>query len=82
MGLLSWIIVGGVAGWLASIFMGKKEQMGFLANIGAGIVGAILGGFILNLFGIGGVTGLDLYSILVATLGAMGLLWAIDKFKK
>lgn len=82
MGILSWIVVGAAAGWLASMAMGKNAQMGALANIGVGIAGALIGGFILGLLGIGGITGINVYSILVATLGAIGLLYALDRIKK
>ncbi|MBP1762558.1 MAG: GlsB/YeaQ/YmgE family stress response rane protein [Firmicutes bacterium] len=82
MGIISWIIVGALAGWIASIITGKNAAMGAIANIVVGIVGAILGGFVLNFFGIGGVTGFNLHSILVAIAGACLLLFIIDRFKK
>jgi len=82
MGILSWIVVGALAGWLASMAMGKNAQMGALANIGVGIVGAIIAGYILGMFGIGGVTGINVYSILVATLGAIALLYVLGMFKR
>lgn len=82
MGILSWIIVGALAGWIASKIVGKDAQMGALANIAVGIAGAIIGGYILQLFGVGGVTGLNLYSIIIAIFGACVLLYVIDKIKK
>jgi uncharacterized membrane protein YeaQ/YmgE (transglycosylase-associated protein family) len=82
MGILSWIVVGALAGWIASMIMGKNDQMGAVANIGVGIAGAIIAGFILKLFGVGGINGLNLYSIMMAILGAVLLLWVIDKIKK
>ena len=51
MGILSWIIVGGLAGWIASIIMGRNERQGCLMNIVVGVVGAAIGGFIVSLFG-------------------------------
>lgn len=73
MGLLSWIIVGGLAGLLAESFMGG-ERGGCLVTVLLGIVGAFIGGFVMSLFGFGGVNGLDIWSIVVATIGAMILL--------
>ena len=70
MGILSWIIFGALAGWLASIIMGKNASMGAFANIAAGIAGALLGGFLLSFVGIGGIA------------GACVLLFIIDRFKK
>ncbi len=81
MGLISWIVVGALAGWIASMLAGKNEQMGAMANIGVGIIGAFIGGFILKFFGIDGVTGFNLWSILVATMGAFLLLVIIGKLK-
>ncbi|MAQ59100.1 GlsB/YeaQ/YmgE family stress response membrane protein [bacterium] len=74
MGILAWIIVGGVAGWLASLFMKTDAQQGILMNIIVGIVGAFVGGFVFSLLGLGGMAGFSLYSLLVATVGAVILL--------
>lgn len=79
MGLLSWIIVGGLAGWLAKKFMGGSY--GLLANIIIGIIGAFVGGFVFSLFGSTGVTGLNLWSILVALVGSCILIWISRKVK-
>lgn len=49
MGIITWIIVGAIAGWIASMIMGKNEEMGAIANIVVGIIGAIIGGFVLGL---------------------------------
>jgi uncharacterized membrane protein YeaQ/YmgE (transglycosylase-associated protein family) len=75
MGIISWIILGAVAGWLASIVTGNNAQMGCIANIVAGVVGALVGGFIFGLFGGAGVTGFNIYSLLVAFLGAVVVLF-------
>lgn len=75
MGILAWIIVGLIAGWLASIVMGTNARQGWMTDIVLGIIGAFVGGFLMNLFGAQGVTGLNLYSILVAALGAIVLIW-------
>jgi uncharacterized membrane protein YeaQ/YmgE (transglycosylase-associated protein family) len=75
MGIILWIVFGALAGWLASAIMGSK--MGVVMDIIVGIVGAILGGFIMSFFGKGGVTGFNLYSFVVAILGAVVLLWIV-----
>ncbi len=74
MGILAWIVVGLIAGWLASLVMGGG--FGLLGDILLGIVGALIGGFVLSLLGLGGaVTGINLPSILVAFVGAVIVLF-------
>jgi uncharacterized membrane protein YeaQ/YmgE (transglycosylase-associated protein family) len=75
MNLLLWIVLGALAGWVASLIMGTDEQQGALMNIVLGVVGALVGGFVMNLFGLQGVTGFNLYSILISILGAVVLVW-------
>jgi len=72
MDLIVWIIFGGLVGWVASMVMGTGG--GLLWDIGVGIVGAVIGGFIMNLLGQSGVGGFNLYSFLVAVLGACVLI--------
>ncbi len=74
MSIIGWIILGAIAGWLASIVTGRNAQMGLLANIIAGIVGALVGGFLFSAFGGAGVTGFNLYSLFVAFIGAIVVL--------
>lgn len=76
MGIILWIIFGALAGWIASMLMGTDAQQGALMNIVVGIVGALAGGFLMNLIGFAGITGFNLYSFGVAILGAVVLLWA------
>lgn len=73
MEIILWIILGGLAGWIASVIV--KSRQGVLADIILGILGAIVGGFIMSFFGAAGVTGFNLYSLLVAILGAVVLIW-------
>lgn len=73
MGIFLWIVMGIVAGWTASLITGSRT--GILGDMIVGIVGALLGGFIFSLFGRSGVTGFNLYSFLVAIVGAVILLW-------
>ena len=82
MGIISWIIIGGLAGWLASIFTGNDKKMGLGRNILVGILGGFLGGFIFNLIGGHGVTGFNLWSLLVSFIGSVVLLLIINAFSK
>jgi len=66
---LAWIVLGLVAGFIASKLVNKSGE-GLIVDIILGIVGAVLGGWLFNTFGMPGVTGLNLYSILVAVVGA------------
>ena len=75
MGIIGWIVLGGLAGWIASMIAGTNAQQGLLGNIVVGIIGGLLGGFILQLFGIDGITGLNLWSFIVAIVGAIIALW-------
>ena len=78
MGIISWIVLGGIAGWLASIVMKRNSQMGLITNIIAGIVGAVVGGWVFSLFGGAGVTGFNLPSLLVAFVGAVIVLGVVN----
>ncbi len=75
MSFLLWIVLGALAGWVASIVMGTDAQQGALMNIVLGILGAAVGGFLMSLFGAPGVQGFDLYSLIVAIVGAVSLIW-------
>lgn len=74
MGWLAWLIVGAIAGWLASMVMSTDRQQGLLMDIVIGILGAMLGGFLFNQIGSAGVTGFNIWSIFVAFMGAVVLL--------
>ncbi len=75
MGILSWIVVGLIAGWLAKRISSGPEPGGLLMTLIIGVVGAVVGGVIANALGYAGATGINLYSILIATLGAVLFLW-------
>jgi uncharacterized membrane protein YeaQ/YmgE (transglycosylase-associated protein family) len=77
-----WIILGALAGWIASLIMGTNRQQGCLMDIVVGVVGAFLGGLVFSLFGGQGVTGFNFYSLLVAVLGAVILLWIVGLVRK
>ena len=82
MGLLSWIVLGGLAGWVASMIMKNNRSMGIIANIIVGIVGAFIGGFIMNMLGGHDVTGFNIESFLIALLGSVVLLAIINMIRK
>jgi uncharacterized membrane protein YeaQ/YmgE (transglycosylase-associated protein family) len=71
MGIISWIIIGGLAGWVASMILRTNGQQGILGNIIAGILGGLLGGWIMNAIGSHGVSGFSFWSFLVALGGAI-----------
>ena len=70
MSFLAWIILGLLAGFIGSKLVNKRGE-GFLLDLLLGIVGAVVGGWLFNTFGMSGVTGLNLYSLLVAVVGAV-----------
>jgi uncharacterized membrane protein YeaQ/YmgE (transglycosylase-associated protein family) len=74
MGIIAWIVVGLIAGALGKLIMPGDDPGGIIVTILIGIVGAFVGGFLTSLLGFGGVTGFNLWSILVATVGAIILL--------
>ncbi|WJZ16439.1 GlsB/YeaQ/YmgE family stress response membrane protein [Corynebacterium gottingense] len=78
MGFIGWIIIGGIAGWIASKMQGRDAQMGIGLNIVVGIVGGLIGGWVLGLFGVD-VAGAGLFfSFLTCLLGAAILLGIIN----
>lgn len=70
MGILLWVIFGGLVGWIASIIMNTDPEQGIFLNVVVGVVGAVIGGWVMTFFGEGDITGFNLYSFLVALLGA------------
>lgn len=80
MSLLLWIVFGAAVGWVASVIMGTRNSQGIIADILLGLVGALVGGLVMSLFGETGVTGFNLSSFLVALIGAVGLVWAGRRF--
>ncbi|MFT3661396.1 MAG: GlsB/YeaQ/YmgE family stress response membrane protein [Gordonia sp. (in: high G+C Gram-positive bacteria)] len=82
LGLIGWIVIGGLAGWIASKIMKRDESMGVLLNIGAGIAGGLIGGFILYKLGFDVAGGGKIFSFFTALGGACLLLWIIGMIKK
>lgn len=82
MGILLWIIFGGLVGWIASIVMGTNAKQGLVLNIVVGIIGAMIGGMLMSWLGKSSVTNFNLYSFLVALLGSMVLLGILKLIKR
>jgi len=70
MSIIAWIVLGLIAGFIGSKLVNKTGE-GFFLDIALGIVGAVIGGWLFNLFGMQGVTGLNIYSLIVAVIGAV-----------
>jgi uncharacterized membrane protein YeaQ/YmgE (transglycosylase-associated protein family) len=81
MGIILWIVFGAIVGWLASLIMNTDNQQGPLLNIVVGIIGAFIGGFIMNTFGQAGVSGFNLYSLIVAIGGAIVLIGLVQMIR-
>lgn len=75
MGIILWIIFGGLAGWIASVIMKTDSGQGTVKDIIMGIIGAVVGGFLMGLFGQSGVNGFNLYSFIVAIIGAIVVIY-------
>jgi uncharacterized membrane protein YeaQ/YmgE (transglycosylase-associated protein family) len=84
MGILVWLIVGGVCGWLASIIMRTDAQQGILLNVVVGIVGALVAGFVVSpMLGIGTINqGISLATFGVSLVGAIILLAIVNLFRR
>jgi uncharacterized membrane protein YeaQ/YmgE (transglycosylase-associated protein family) len=81
MSILAWIVLGLVAGFIGSKIINKSGE-GFILDIVLGIVGSVVGGWLFNTFGASGVTGLNLYSLVVAVIGAIVVLVAYHAIRK
>jgi len=80
MTVILWIILGALAGWIASLIVGTRE--GLLGDIVVGIIGAFIGGLVLQLFGANQTTGFNVPSLLTAILGAVILLALLRGFRR
>lgn len=74
MSILAWIVLGLISGWIASVIMKTNSDQGAAADIVLGVLGALVGGFAFSALGGTGITGFNLYSVLVAVLGSVALL--------
>lgn len=82
MNVILWIIFGGLIGWIASLLMGTDAEQGLILNIIVGIVGAVIGGWIMGYFGESGITGFNLYSFVVALLGSVVLIVIVKLLRR
>jgi len=80
-----WLIIGGIIGWIASLIMKTDAQQGVFLNVVVGIIGALLGGWLAGMLGIGGGSindGVNFVSILVSLIGAIILLAIVNLFRR
>jgi len=82
MNILLWIVFGAIAGWVATLIKPNTGSKGLLGNLVIGVVGSFVGGFVFNLFGGEGVTGFNVYSLLVAVVGAIVVLAIVGAVRK
>lgn len=82
MGIILWLIFGALAGWIASKIMNTDAEQGAVANIVVGVIGAMIGGFVFSTVGGESVTGFNIYSLVVAVIGAVILLAIVKAFRK
>jgi uncharacterized membrane protein YeaQ/YmgE (transglycosylase-associated protein family) len=84
MGIIVWLIVGGIVGWLASLIMKTDAQQGIILNIVVGIVGALIGGWLIGpLLGSGSINeGFSIMSVVVSLIGAIILLAIVNLFRR
>ncbi len=77
MGVILWIVFGGLVGWVASLIMKTDGQQGIFLNIVFGVVGAVVGGWAMSFIGQTGISGFNLYSFVVALVGAVIFIAAV-----
>ncbi|WP_139653067.1 GlsB/YeaQ/YmgE family stress response membrane protein [Raoultibacter phocaeensis] len=78
MSIIVWIVIGGLAGWVGNMIM--KSDGGLVKNIVTGIIGALIGGFVMSFFGATGFTGFNIWSFVVALIGSIILIAIINLF--
>lgn len=81
-GIILWVIFGALAGWIASVIMKTDSSQNTMTDIILGVVGAVVGGFLLGLVGQSGVTGFNLYSLVVAVIGAVVVIYVGRMMRK
>ena len=81
MGIFSWIVLGAIAGWLASMIVNRGGE-GLFLDIVLGIVGALVGGWIFGALGTAGVTGFNLWSLVVSVIGSVVVLYLYHAFTR
>ncbi len=81
MSFIVWIVLGLIAGFIASKLINKQGE-GMFLDIVLGIIGAVVGGWVFHVFGMSGVTGLNIYSVIVAVIGAVVVLVVYHAIKR
>lgn len=81
MGLISSILLGALAGWIASIIMDKNAQMGAVENIIVGVIGGVIGNFVAGIIGLQATSNWSIGGIGISVLGSVILLWLVDFFR-
>lgn len=81
MEFIMWIIFGAIAGWIASMIMEGDPERGPIFDILIGVIGALVGGFVMNVLGSPSISGFNLYSLTVALLGSVILLAVVKALK-
>ena len=83
--IIAWIIIGGLAGWIASMIMGKNAQMGLVANIASGVIGAFVVGWLASFFtsSEGGAMpeAFSIWGVVASILGACLVIWVVSAIK-
>jgi uncharacterized membrane protein YeaQ/YmgE (transglycosylase-associated protein family) len=82
MSILLWVIFGGLVGWIASMLMGTDPEQGIFLNIVIGIIGAVIGGWIMSSIGQTGVSGFNIYSFIVALIGSVLLIGLVKLVRR
>lgn len=82
MDILTWIVLGLVAGLIAKFVMPGNDPGGLIVTIVVGIAGAVIGGFVASALGFGAVSGVNLRSVIIAAIGAFALLFALRMLKR
>ncbi len=80
MSIIVWIIIGGLAGWVANMIM--HSEGGLVINIITGVIGALVGGFVMSFIGAEGFTGFNLWSLLVALIGSIIFIAIVNLFTR
>lgn len=81
MSIVAWVVLGLIAGFIGSKLVNKTGE-GFILDVALGIVGAVVGGWLFSMFGMSGVTGLNIYSLIVAVVGAVVFLLAYHAIRR
>jgi uncharacterized membrane protein YeaQ/YmgE (transglycosylase-associated protein family) len=81
MSIVAWVVLGLIAGFIGSKLVNRTGE-GFILDIALGIVGAVVGGWLFSMFGMSGVTGLNIYSLIVAVVGAVVFLLAYRAIRR